>query len=731
MKETILISILLTVLVVYFFLGSFRSTIITITSLPVSLCGAFVLMYAMGFTLNVISLMALSLAVGLLVDDAIVVRENIWRRVEEGEEPVVAAEKGTLQVAMAVVATTSVIIAVFMPIGFLSGTVGQYFRQLGFTICFAMGVSLFEAMTMGPMLSAYWVKKGEMHGVKAGGGKKGPVAKILWLFELFQEWLVERYASVVKVCLAYRWRVLGTVALAFLLTVPLLTKIPFNFMSETDTGEFSVSLKAKPGTSLKAMMTWNLKVDEALRKHPEVRQVTAITGDRSGSVNTGQMFVRLVDANKRTMTTSEFKDILRREFKPLDSDLTIQLGGGNPGQTSAFDMIITGTDYDKLISISKEAMERLGRIPGLVDLSSSYEGSTPEFRVQLDPDKMRTVGVLGATVGSELRDQVEGNTDAKFRDNGYEYDVRVRLREDQRDLEKEYARILVPNQNNELVRLSSCAKPVVAEGLSKITRYNRIRSIEITGGLAKGYGIGPISQEASKVMDDMKMETGYRYFFTGDTEDLGDLKTSVFVAMLLAVLLTYLVLASLYESPVLPLTIMMAIPPALVGGIWALYLTGMSLDVFSMIGIVLLIGLVTKNSILLVDSALQHQALGFSRTEALVRAGRTRLRPILMTTLAMVAGMVPLALALSEVGKYRQGMGVVIEGGLVVSLILTLLVVPAFYEIVDDVRLWFRRILRMDPKADGELSAVGTTKEEEEVDFKDVTPSPHRGNVGA
>ena len=722
-KETILISILLTVIVVYLFLGSFRSTIITITSLPVSLCGAFILMNLMGFTLNVISLMALSLAVGLLVDDAIVVRENIWRHVEEGEDPIVAAEKGALQVAMAVVATTSVIIAVFMPIGFLSGTVGQYFRQLGFTICFAMGVSLFESMTMGPMLSAYWVKKGEMHGAKGEGKRRGPLARLLWVFEIFQKWLVERYAKVVRWCLGHRWTVVGIVAAVFMSTIPLLTKIPFNFMSETDTGEFIVTLKAKPGTSLDAMTEWVKKIDEAVRQHPEVSHVTAFAGDRSGTAYSGQMFVRMVDSQKRKVTTSEFKNVLREEFKPYEADLTIQFGSASPQQTNAFDLIITGTDNAKLIALSKDVIEKLGKINGLVDLTTSFDGYTPEFQVKLDPDKMRTVGVLGATVGNELRDQVAGDTTSKFRQNGYEYDVRVRLRQEQRDLEKEFPRILVPNQNDELVRLSSCGEAVTTDGLSNITRYNRVRSIEITGKLAKGYGIGPITKEAQQIMDDMKLETGYRYFFSGDTEDLGEMKTNVMIAVLLALVLTYLVLASLYESPVLPLTIMMAIPPALVGGIWALWMTGLSMDVFSMIGFVLLIGLVTKNSILLVDSTIHFQEQGFSRTESLIKAGGVRLRPILMTTLAMVAGMIPLALALSEVGKYRQGMGVVIEGGLIVSLLLTLLVVPSFYEIIDDIRLWFRRVLKMDGKlismVQGTQSSVG--------DAEPITKNEERG----
>jgi len=699
-KQTIALSILLTILVVYFFLGSFRSTIITITSLPVSLCGAFVLMHLMGFTLNVISLLALSLAVGLLVDDAIVVRENIWRHVEEGENPIIAAEKGTLQVAMAVVATTSVVIAVFLPIGFLSGMVGQFFRQLGFTVCFAMAVSLFEAMTMGPMLSAYWVKKGEMHGHKKAGAHIGPIARLLLEFERFQTFLVEKYTILIRWCLTHRGKVLATVAGIFFASLFLLPFIPKNFMPASDLGEFTITLKAKPGTSLVGMSQWVLKVDGILRAHKEVASVTAFAGDQNGTSNAGQEFVRLVDHSKRKVTTTEFKEIIRKELAPYDADLQPQIGDVNPvgGNQAPFNLVLEGPEYMKLVELSQEILPKMKNVKGLTDITTDYDGGFPEFQVKMDPNRMRYLGVSAAVVGQELRDQVEGNLAAKFREAGLEYDIRVRLRDDQRNIEKDFKKVLVPNQNFNMVRLMDVAQPVTTEGPSKINRHNRARAVMISGQLGKGGAIGNITDEAQKIMKGVKMPPGYRYSFEGSSEDFKDLITSIVIAMGLAIVLVYLVLASLYESPVTPFTIMLAIPLSLVGALVGLFLFRQTLDIFSMIGVVMLFGLVTKNSILLVDYTLHLQAQGMSRLEALVEAGRVRLRPILMTTVALTAGMMPLALALSEVGKFRQSMGVAIVGGVISSLFLTLLVVPSAYELIDDARLWFRKVFKMDPE---------------------------------
>jgi multidrug efflux pump subunit AcrB len=355
-----------------------------------------------------------------------------------------------------------------------------------------------------------------------------------------------------------------------------------------------------------------------------------------------------------------------------------------------------GDDYDKLIVLADQIVKKFRGIPGLADVQTNFDGGKPEFQAKLDPGRMRELGVLGIDAGMELRTQVEGTVAAKFRDNGQEYDIRVRLQDDQRDLEKEFPRVWVPNQNHNLVRLADIATPLKTEGPSTINRQNRARYIQVSGQLGFGGALGNIQAEAERIMKDVVLPPGVHYEFVGQSEDMKDLITSMITAVCLAILFTFMILASLYESPIIPLSILPAIPMSVVGAFFALFITHRTLDIFSMIAIVMLFGLVTKNSILLVDYILQGLARGLSRDDAIREAGRIRLRPILMTTLALVAGMMPLALALSEVGKFRQSMGVAVVGGLVSSFFLTLLIVPAVYSIVDDFRLWLRWMFRLD-----------------------------------
>ena len=693
-RQTILLGILLTVLVVTAFLGSFRSTLITITSLPVSLLGAFILMQFMGFTINVMTLLALSLAVGLLIDDAIVVRENIWRHIEEGEDSKTAALHGTMEVALAVVATTSVVIAVFLPIAFLKGTVGQFFKQFGFTVCFAMAVSLFEAMTMGPMLSAYWAgKRRSDKGQASGGGLFG-------LVDRFQKALEGTYVQIIDWSLVRgrRWLTIPLFIIVLLFSGILLKHIQFTFMPSSDVGEFVVMLKAAPGTSLDAMVKRAMDVEATIRKHPEVAFTSGeVNYSNQGEYNKAKLYIKLTPYKDRKLTTSDVKDKVRAELQPLRDELQPQVADASHfGDFAPFNLNLVGDDYNVLIAQSDEIVKRFRAIPGLVDVQTNYDGGKPEFQAKLDPNRMRELGVLGIDAGMELRTQVEGTVAAKFRDAGQEYDIRVRLRDDQRDLEKDFSKVRIPNQNHNLVRLSDIAAPFKTEGPSTINRQNRSRYIQVSGQLGPNGALGNIQQQAEMIMKTVTLPPGVHYEFVGQAEDLQDLVSSMVTAVILAVLFTFMILASLYESPIIPFAILPAIPLSVVGAFFALFITHKTLDIFSMIAIVMLFGLVTKNSILLVDYILLGIEKGLPRNEAIREAGRIRLRPILMTTLALVAGMMPLALALSEVGKFRQSMGVAVVGGLISSFFLTLLVVPPVYSIVDDVRRLLRRLFRMD-----------------------------------
>ncbi|HVZ79935.1 MAG TPA: efflux RND transporter permease subunit [bacterium] len=699
-RNTIAIGITLTVLVVFFFLGSVRSTLITITSLPVSLLGAFILMNGMGFTLNLMTLLALSLAVGLLIDDAIVVRENIWRHMEEGEEPKKAALNGTLEVAMAVVATTSVVIAVFLPIAFLKGTVGQFFRQFGMTVCFAMGVSLFEAMVMGPMLSAYWGK--------AKGGKHVRPAGILHWFDNFQTFLEKQYERLItwsvaekgKAFLSNRGIVLLAALVIFFVSLFIGVKfVPFTFLPNGDNGEFLVSLKAAPNTALDTMRDKTEKISAIIHKHKEIALTSEVIGDTQGNDNTSTIYAKLTPWQTRKLTTSDMKDLVRKELEPYHDELQPQVADRDLVANQApFNLVLAGEDYQTLEPLADKLKEQMKSIPGLTDITTNYDGGKAEFQAVLDPVKCRQLGVLGIEAGNELRTQIEGNVPAKFRENGLEYDIRVRDQEDQRNLQKDFYDVWVPNTNHRLIRLSDIAQPVTTEGPSKINRLNRQRYIMISGQLGKGGALQSIRNDAEKMVKAMDLPTGVSYSFIGQSEDMQDLMASMLIAVGLALLFTYMILASLYESPILPVTIMVSIPLAIVGAFVLMALTHQTMNIFSMISMVMLMGLVTKNAILLVDYTVQMERKGIPRNEAIRRAGVIRLRPILMTTLALIVGMLPTALALTEVAKFRQSMGVAVIGGLLSSLFLTLLVVPSVYGYVDDFRLWLRRLFGTDPK---------------------------------
>jgi HAE1 family hydrophobic/amphiphilic exporter-1 len=689
-KDSILEGALLAVIVVFLFLGNFRSTIITGLALPNSLLGSFILMYLMGFTINVMTLLALSLAVGLLIDDAIVVRENIFRRLEEGEDPKEAAENGTREVTLAVVATSLTVIAVFLPVGFLSGTVGQFFKQFGLTIVFAMAISLFDALTMAPMLSAYFA--GSNHEPtnifsKALAGLSNNV-------ERFQDHLESIYKKTLGFTLRKPLVIIFISILIFVFSLGLATKIKSTFIPNADNGEFQVSLEMPPGTSLDAMEDVTKKVEAVLRTHPEIDTIATTIGNPQGESNVTNIYLHLVNYKKRSILTNQLKGIVREELKafafalPKVTDFNAVGGSDRP-----FNLVISGDNLEVLSKFSDNLITQFKQIPGLVDVDTNYRLGKPEFQVQIDPIKAERYGVLTVVAGQELRGMMEGIEAAKFRENGEEYNIRVRLAPEERDLKKFYDETYVPNLNNNLIRVSDIAKGVSTEGPSKIYRLNRSRGIQISGDLAPGGALGNIRHEVEAILAKGPTPTGVSFAFQGQSEDFQDLQTNMLIAVGLAIAFVYLILSSLYESFVTPFTIMLALPLAVAGGLIALFLFDQSMNLFSMIGMIMLLGLVTKNSILLVDYTLQLIHSGMSRNDALMKAGLTRLRPILMTTVALIAGMLPIALGLSEAARSRTSMGIAIIGGLISSTLLTLVVVPAAFGFIDDFRQFSARIL--------------------------------------
>ncbi len=683
-QESILIGIILTILVVYFFLASGRSTIITGLALPNSLLGAFILMSWAGFSINVMTLLALSLSVGLLVDDAIVVRENIFRHIELGKSPREAALIGTKEVTLAVIATSCTVLAVFGPIGFLKGIVGQFFKQFGLTICFAMLISLWDALTVAPMLSAYFA--GKHNKPKTTGLYGRTFGAVLRGFDRFQDWLTDVYERVLKITLRMPILVMLTALAIFGGSLFLMKYVPKTFMSPQDFGEFAVGLDMPPGTNLEAMRQVATEIDTALRANPEVANTVAVIGGRDGQANVTEFYVTLVPAKNRTMNTSAFKDIIREQLKkfafanPKVKDIDMVAGGMRP-----FTLNIIGNDLNEVEVVSNQLAAKLKDHPALKDVDTSHRPGKPELQVALDKVRAEQLGVSTSLVGNELRNLIEGAIPVVYRENGHEYDVRVRLQNDQRNLQERFTNTFVPNINNSLVRLRDVAKLTPAEGPATINRQDRSRYIQVSADMAAdGPGLGAAMADIDKILTtDIKLPPGMRYKYVGQAESFQELASSMLTAIFFAIVFIYLVLASLYESFITPFTIMLVLPLAATGALLALFVTGTSLDLNSMIGCILLFGIATKNSILLVDYANQKIAEGIDRRTAMLEAGRTRLRPILMTTLALIAGMLPIAIGLNEASKQRTSMGIAVIGGLISSTILALVVIPAAYELME------------------------------------------------
>jgi multidrug efflux pump subunit AcrB len=581
-EESIIFGIILCVIVVFFFLGSGRSTFITGLALPNSLLGAFLLMSICGFTINIMTLLALSLAVGLLIDDAIVVRENIFRHLEMGKSPKIAAKEGTDEVAIAVIATTLVVIAVFGPIAFLSGIVGQFFKQFGLTIVFAISISLFDALTIAPMLSAYLASASEHQ------KGQGFVARMLQAFDRFQTKLEQMYEKTLVYTLKKPLLVLGASGFLFVASLALMKFIPATFLPPADTGEFEMRIEMKPGSNLQSTSDFASRLDEVARKNPEI-QLTAISiGNSNEEVNKANIYLRLVPKKERSLTTSEVKEKVRVQItsiieapnKVLVTDYD-PFGGGQ----RVFNLNLNGENLEELSQYAQMLKSKMEKIPGLVDLDTNYRTGKPEYQVKFDRSKAEALGVSTVTAGSELRARVEGIVAASYRINDDEYDVRVRLKESDRDLSKEFTSTLIPNVNFNMIPLSRVSQGVQSLSFSQINRQDRGRFIAISGDIGKGGAMNNIIKETNRLIAENPPPPGVTYAFIGQAQDFQDLIANILLAMGLGILFIYFVLSSLYESFITPLTILLALPLAISGALAALFVTGSRIDIFSMIGL--------------------------------------------------------------------------------------------------------------------------------------------------
>lgn len=689
--ESIVIGIILTVIVVFLFLGSARSTIITGLAIPFSLIGSMMFLYLFGISINIMSLLAFSLAVGLLIDDAIVVRENIFRHLEMGKSPVQAALDGTAEVGTAVIAVTLAVIAVFGPLAFLSGVVGQFFKSFGLGVVFVMLVSLFDALSNAPMLSAYF---GGTHKPfsKDPFTLRHPIRSILSLFDQFQTRLEVGYERLLKIILRFP----GVTMLVMLVLIIGLAStarfIPKTFIPPADSGEFSVALELTPGTTLERMNEVALKVGQKIKENKSVVLTTLTVGNANGQSYTAEFYVKLVAFKDRTLNTSEVKAQVRdslKEFQfanPKVKDVDFIGAGQRP-----FVVNILGQDLEQVRKVGEQLFAKIKANPSIIDPEYSDKPGLPEFQIKLDSQKAQLFGVTPALVGAELRAQVEGVTPSKYRINGLEYDIRVRMKDKERDLESIYNTVKVSNLNGRLVKVTDFSSATKEVGYAAINRENRGRYVSIEADLAPGgEGMGGVIANINKIFASKEIELpeGVTYRFVGQAENFQELGKSIMLAGLLGIIFIFLVLASLYESLVTPFTIMLVIPMAIFGGFFGLFVMQSTLDLFSMIGCVMLMGLATKNSIILVDYINHKLAEGLSIDAAVVEACRTRLRPILMTSFALVAGMMPVAIGLNEASSQRTSLGIAVVSGVIISTILTLVMIPAVFSYIERSRRW-------------------------------------------
>ena len=704
-QTTLVLGGLLTIVIVFCFLNSWRSTVITGLTLPISVISSFIVMYFLNMTLNTLTLMALSLAIGLLIDDAIVVRENIVRHLEHGEDHLAAARNGTSEIGLAVIATSMSIIAVFVPVAFMKGIIGRFFFQFGLTVAFAVLVSLFVSFTLDPMLSSRWYdpdieRKGARNFLQR------------WLdgFNAAFERTADRYKQLVGWALDHRVLVVGAAALAFVAGLGVFALLQSEFMTPMDQGEFVVRFKTAPGSSIVETRARLEQVLKALAERKEVKYTYASIGaGDADTVRDAMVFVKLVDRSERKTALKQF---LSEERKRLERIPGIELSVQEDPDAfqKPLQIAVRGDDIPTLKRYAGEIKKELYTVPGIVDLEASMEQDLPEYRLLVDRQRAAATGLGTNDVANAVGVLVGGQAVSTYEDEtGEAVDVRLRLPAKLRQDVTQVGdlRISVPTQaGTALVPLADLVTFTRAVSPAEISRRDLARQVVIDANL-DNLPLGTAGEKAMNVAGRVKLAPGYKLVMQGDTEMMVESFGYMGEALVLAIVFVYLILAAQFESFIDPLAIMLSLPLAIVGMAGMLFITGDTISIMSLIGLIMLMGLVTKNAILLVDFTKVLRGRGMERREALITAGRTRLRTIMMTTSAMIFGMLPLFFALGKGAEFRAPMARAVVGGLITSTLLTLIVVPVVYSLLDDVAAWLhRRLAGAEPKAGGTAIAA-------------------------
>jgi hydrophobic/amphiphilic exporter-1 (mainly G- bacteria), HAE1 family len=659
-------------IVVGFFFRDLRNTLVTIAGLPVIMIGTFAVMQALGMSLNMITLLALSLAVGLVIDDAIVVRENIFRHMERGETPKDASARGTNEVSLAVLAMSFTVLSVFLPVAFTSGIIGQIFRDFGLTISIAVAISLIEAFTLAPMLSAYFFKQ---RVPKPGHETEEGMAANLG-------WLDRNYKSALAWTLRHKLMSAFIGLLVFLSIFVLGRFLDVAFLPNVDGGVFSANLKLAPGTQLVKTDAVARQIEKAMSDVPDVQDVFVTVGG-NGTPESASFTIKMREVGLMTRAEPE----IRRRFAnvpELSFSFAGMAGGGGTGVTARpIGLNVNGSGtFDELDPFSRAVMDAIKDVPGLVDLDRSFQAGKPELHVNVDRSRASRVGLSTAVVGSTVRTLINGTTATRYREPGREADIVVRLQPTDRDRIDDILSLSLSSATGSMVPLANVATLSSSSGPTSIRRVNRQPQV-VVGANYVGRTQAAVNRDVQDRLNQLKLPAGVTISAGSTLQQTNEGFSSLLFSMVLSVVFVYMVLTSQFGSFTQPFVLMLALPLSFVGAFSALLLARTTFDMTAMIGIILLMGLVTKNSILLVDFTNRLREQGMGRDEALLHAGPIRLRPILMTTLALILGMIPVASGLGAGGSFRAPMAIAVIGGLITSMILTLLLVPVAYSVLD------------------------------------------------